>query len=118
MDLLISVASELGFEFHLYIARDELFGSRSLAKKSNFNYQTLSKENSNYENNRERTRGNLDHYYDVNNKEKDYRSEERDINNKKASRQYVWDGIIGDLVSGSADMSFAPLSVSKYILSA
>lgn len=24
-----------------------------------------------------------------------------------------WNGIIGDLVSGSADMSFAPLSVSK-----
>lgn len=24
-----------------------------------------------------------------------------------------WNGIIGDLVTGSADMSFAPLSVSK-----
>lgn len=24
-----------------------------------------------------------------------------------------WNGIMGDLVSGSADMSFAPLSVSK-----
>lgn len=24
-----------------------------------------------------------------------------------------WNGIIGDLVSGTADMSFAPLSVSK-----
>lgn len=24
-----------------------------------------------------------------------------------------WNGIVGDLVAGSADMSFAPLSVSK-----
>lgn len=131
MDLLISVASELGFEFHLYIARDELFGSRSLSKKINFNHQTLSKEYSkhgeqnyeknyekNYENSREKSRGSSsEYYYDANNKEKDYRSDDRDVIGRKNSKYYVWDGIIGDLVSGSADMSFAPLSVSKYILS-
>ena len=124
MDLLISVASELGFEFHLYIARDELFGSRSLSKKFNFNYQTLNKEyfkhgeqnyEKNYENSREKSRGSSsEHYYDANIKERDYGSDERDVNSRKHSKHYVWDGIIGDLVSGSADMSFAPLSVSKY----
>jgi len=28
MDLLENIASELGFEFHLYIVRDELFGTK------------------------------------------------------------------------------------------
>lgn len=37
----------------------------------------------------------------------------RDRLNLKADH---WNGIIRDLVSGSADMSFAPLSVSKWVL--
>lgn len=28
MDLLDSIATELGFEFHLYVVRDQLFGSK------------------------------------------------------------------------------------------
>lgn len=28
MDLLDNIATELGFEFHLYVVRDQLFGSR------------------------------------------------------------------------------------------
>lgn len=28
MDLLDNVATELGFEFHLYVVRDQLFGSK------------------------------------------------------------------------------------------
>lgn len=28
MDLLHNIATELGFEFHLYIVKDELFGSK------------------------------------------------------------------------------------------
>lgn len=28
MDLLDNIATELGFEFHLYIVRDELFGAK------------------------------------------------------------------------------------------
>jgi ionotropic glutamate receptor NMDA 3A len=36
MDLLQTVAKDLGFEFHLYIARDELFGKRTSEYKSNF----------------------------------------------------------------------------------
>lgn len=37
--------------------------------------------------------------------------DEKNLQNKKVINQ--WNGIMGDLVSGSADMSFAALSVSK-----
>lgn len=36
MDLLENVAAELGFEFHLYIVRDELFGSTILSEKQKY----------------------------------------------------------------------------------
>ena len=33
MDLLDNVATELGFEFHLYVVRDQLFGSKQSTVK-------------------------------------------------------------------------------------
>lgn len=35
------------------------------------------------------------------------------LRNGEVVQQTKWNGIIGDLISGSADMSFAALSVSK-----
>lgn len=34
MDILDNIATELGFEFHLYIVQDELFGGRQKLPKS------------------------------------------------------------------------------------
>lgn len=36
MDLLDNVATELGFEFHLYVVRDHLFGARKQRTKTDF----------------------------------------------------------------------------------
>lgn len=36
MDLLENVATELGFEFHLYLVRDELYGAKYAAKNGKF----------------------------------------------------------------------------------
>lgn len=53
MDLLDNIAMELGFEFHLYVVRDQLFGSkqqrdvkdylRNDKKQSNAQQKTFSK---------------------------------------------------------------------------
>ncbi|PSN52890.1 hypothetical protein C0J52_03006 [Blattella germanica] len=66
MDLLENVAQELEFDFHLYIAADGLFGTKTRAAA-----------------------GGIDRHGDK------------------------WNGIVGDLVSGAAHMSFAALSVSS-----
>lgn len=59
MDILDNVATELGFEFHLYIVRDELFGSKSrrfkdwLHNNNDFNHHqagTSISSRKNYEN--------------------------------------------------------------------
>lgn len=36
MDILDNIATELGFEFHLYIVQDELFGGKHKLSKSFF----------------------------------------------------------------------------------
>lgn len=33
MDLLENIATELGFQFHLYLVRDELYGAKHLADR-------------------------------------------------------------------------------------
>ncbi|CRK95065.1 CLUMA_CG008543, isoform A [Clunio marinus] len=101
MDLLDNVASELGFGYIIYIVSDELFGSKQV--KKNFQPEFNRPVDAVQEHLRDRDR-------------------ERDKNiNEKSNRRFnqrfhdqsVWNGIVGDLVVGSADMSFAPLSVSK-----
>lgn len=37
MDLLDNIATELGFEFHLYIVRDQLFGSKQRSRRDFLN---------------------------------------------------------------------------------
>lgn len=110
MDLLENIASELGFEYHLYIVRDELFGTKQMLKR--YDQQTQYQYSDRTENLNE-----------VNKEREKERERERDKErrnksgvfypNRRISDNFVWNGIVGDLVSGTADMSFAPLSVSK-----
>ncbi|XP_055306714.1 glutamate receptor ionotropic, NMDA 3A-like isoform X2 [Sitodiplosis mosellana] len=106
MDLLDNIATELGFEFHLYVVRDQLFGSRQQRDVKDFiksksaqhssNNDGINSSSSSSTSNKPTTSSSLDHDVD-----------------DETSNNDQWNGIIGDLVSGSADMSFAPLSVSK-----
>ncbi|KAJ2947052.1 hypothetical protein O0L34_g16399 [Tuta absoluta] len=107
MDLLENIAQELEFDFHLYIVEDGMFGSR---KKVNpfrrvNEYQSVANEflnsqqgfRSQYRNGRI-IEDYEDGYYLV--------TDDPDEDPEK------WNGIIGDLVSGAAHMSFSALSVS------
>lgn len=121
MDLLEKVASELGFEFHLYIVRDELFGGTrdkygdtmkfgsSFWKDFRF-YDTLDIERK-YHMFKENEHIHDKHYYFEYEKERFLKMEQNKAFERLTTSQ--WNGIIGDLATGAADMSFAPLSVSK-----
>ncbi|XP_049866508.1 uncharacterized protein LOC126367147 isoform X2 [Pectinophora gossypiella] len=107
MDLLENIAQELEFDFHLYIVEDGLYGSRKLVKpfrrlneyQSQANEFLMSQQSyrSQYRNGKP-----LDEEDDEN-----YLFYE-DLNEDPEK----WNGVIGDLVSGAAHMSFAALSVS------
>lgn len=47
MDLLDNIATELSFEFHLYVVRDELFGSRQQRDVKDFIKSKLSQQQPN-----------------------------------------------------------------------
>lgn len=108
MDLLENIAQELEFEFRLYIAADGLFGTplRSKRKTKRDLIRNFSKKQLTY---RYFQDGIYKHFgnqfRDQENSETFY--EEYDKNDVK------WNGIMGDLVSGAAHMSFAALSVSS-----
>lgn len=103
MDLLDNVASELGFGYILYIVSDELFGSKQMKKSVLLNPEVNRPIDAFQEHPWDR-----DHDRDD---ERVYTNNRRF--NRKTHDQSTWNGIVGDLVVGSADMSFAPLSVSK-----
>lgn len=135
MDLLETVAKDLGFEFHLYVVQDELFGGKVANKNFSMENNFGVYQRDEHEFNQQRTVGGR--YYDMSpnirrpfkvfkenddiydkrqylnherrllwNREKHFMSESRAVSAK-------WNGIIGDLIAGVADMSFAPLSISK-----
>jgi hypothetical protein len=110
MDLLENIAAELGFEYHLYIVRDEVFGTKQILKRydqqNQYQYSDR-QENLELARDRERERERESRDRDRRNKSGSY------LSNRRINDNFVWNGIVGDLVSGSADMSFAPLSVSK-----
>ncbi|XP_077293992.1 uncharacterized protein LOC143916663 [Arctopsyche grandis] len=110
MDLLENIAQELEFDFHLYIVSDGLFGTRKMSRKytRNREYSTTFRES--------------------NGGKPDYRQEFRgkfptistknllnDVGEQvsNAEEDMKWNGLVGDLVSGAAHMSFAALSVSS-----
>lgn len=107
MDLLDNIASELGFGYILYLVSDELFGSKELIRRTasgalsrDFNRSSVIAPSTH------------DTF-----EEQMWEREKNERNARKFNKRYheqsQWNGIIGDLVAGSADMSFAPLSVSK-----
>lgn len=104
MDLLDNVASELGFGYILYIVSDELFGSKQVAKKLVVQTPEAARPIDAVQ----------EHLRD---RDREREKEKTDKNHRRFNRKLhdhsSWNGIVGDLVVGSADMSFAPLSVSK-----
>ncbi|XP_055707246.1 uncharacterized protein LOC129804189 isoform X3 [Phlebotomus papatasi] len=150
MDLLENIASELGFEFHLYIVRDDLYGTKlppiqpwgvhkspsnqmtedtknvpvatnhkSTIDRDNSDedFEKMYRLNSDSDNNNIFGRRNQKKFFTTAGQRID--ADEFDPVNIRSHRDRLnlkadhWNGIIRDLVSGSADMSFAPLSVSK-----
>lgn len=117
MDLLQNMAAELGFEYHLYIVSDELFGSKQVLRKN------IQQQQQQQQPQQQQQFGQFypefvrpDHSYEAT-REQDridkIEKDNRPTNRKIYDHQHSWNGIVGDLVAGSADMSFAPLSVSK-----
>ncbi|KAF5281606.1 hypothetical protein FQR65_LT02926 [Abscondita terminalis] len=91
MDLLENIAHELEFDFRLYIVADGLYGTRNLVRKK----RDVGKHFLNYRFKQEIQQG-AQGAHQV--------EDEIDIK---------WNGVVGDLVSGAAHMSFAALSVSS-----
>lgn len=129
MDLLETVAKDLGFDFHLYIVQDELFGgkvaNKNFSAENNFGvYQRDENDHRRYQHSEP---GNIRRRYRIFKTNNDIRDKEQYLSYERrvlASREKhfisesrtisaKWNGIIGDLVAGVADMSFAPLSISK-----
>ncbi|XP_050304727.1 uncharacterized protein LOC126742188 isoform X4 [Anthonomus grandis grandis] len=97
MDLLENIAQELEFDFRLYIVADGLFGSR-IPMGQQTDHQRVKR--------------------DVGKKFLSYRFKgevikSQRIKEEKYGANAKWNGIVGDLVSGAAHMSFAALSVSS-----
>lgn len=150
MDLLDNIASELGFEFHLYIVHDELFGTKHQNLRDRFepdgSYRGDSdvggfvhKYNLNFNNNKNVNKVNntkkskflsnsTRNPYDGKDNWKSHQQQYEQQQHQQKQQQYHqnhkykdssksmsdhWNGIVGDLVTGSADLSFAALSVTK-----
>lgn len=109
MDLLENIAQELEFDFHLYIVEDGLYGSRKLIKPFHriYEYKNVAKDLIAMNNNNYRAQYRNGHSVFENNAEGGY-VYDTDLNEDIEK----WNGIVGDLVSGAAHMSFAALSVA------
>lgn len=123
MDLLDNIASELGFGYILYIVSDELFGSKQIMISSSSTSSTntvmanniINKKSSSIQASHNEFNRSQDPIQEQLRERDKIIDRDRNVRkfNKKHHEQSQWNGIIGDLVAGSADMSFAPLSVSK-----
>lgn len=90
MDLLENVAQELEFDFRLYIVADGLFGSRTVVRTKN--RRDVGKKFLSYRFKDDLTR---------------QVHGEREERSEEGANDVKWNGIVGDLVSGAAHMSFA-----------
>ncbi|XP_035788210.1 uncharacterized protein LOC118464730 isoform X2 [Anopheles albimanus] len=132
MDLLQKLAAEINFDYHLYIVHDGLFGRRVPGSATTSDGQPTiqpplirptppvtveSKSKFDAQSGRSLKRGS---------KLKGTQTVAANASDESVDRypfQYStappartvqqWNGVIGDLISGTADLSFAPLSVSK-----
>ncbi|KAJ3643371.1 hypothetical protein Zmor_026086 [Zophobas morio] len=89
MDLLENVAQELEFDFRLYIVADGFFGSKLVSPR------------------KQRDIGKKYRYKD------EFGMTEERQEETNSNVDVKWNGVVGDLVSGAAHMSFAALSVSS-----
>lgn len=108
MDLLENIAQELEFDFHLYLVEDGLYGSRKLIK----HFQRINEFtgiNEEFLLNHQNYRNQYRNGYNINEGSTISEQDEYDIDDDELTK---WNGIVGDLVSGAAHMSFAALSVS------
>ncbi|XP_045475603.1 uncharacterized protein LOC123681313 isoform X2 [Harmonia axyridis] len=96
MDLLENIAQELEFDFRLYIVADGMFGSQTFVKKKWRKSRDVAKKRAGY------TFRELERITDS-----------YDGDEEEAVLEKKWNGIVGDIVSGAAHMSFAALSVSS-----
>lgn len=115
MDLLENIAQELEFDFHIYIVEDGLYGSRKLVKpyrlKRIHEYKKTTRDNS-------FGRGNHDYRQYFRNGFSINSISDPNLRNDIELLPYdedseKWNGIVGDLVTGAAHMSFSALSVSS-----
>uniref|UniRef100_A0A182Y0Z7 Ionotropic glutamate receptor C-terminal domain-containing protein n=1 Tax=Anopheles stephensi TaxID=30069 RepID=A0A182Y0Z7_ANOST len=125
MDLLQKLATEINFDFHLYIVHDGLFGRRvpppaepsePAPRKPTLPINVESKSKFDAQSGRSLKRGSkLKHSQAGMNATREemppYPFEFSTAPPVRTRQQ--WNGVIGDLISGTADLSFAPLSVSK-----
>ncbi|XP_065092056.1 uncharacterized protein LOC135712892 isoform X3 [Ochlerotatus camptorhynchus] len=122
MDLLQKVALDLGFEFDLYIVQDGLFGRKIIIKddsqttiprKQPAKRVELSKFDA--QSGRSLKRGSkLSQILEISlNPPEVFEKTPLKVERTFKTSKVQWNGIIGELVTGSADISFAPISVSR-----
>lgn len=99
MDLLENIARELQFDFRLYIVADGLFGTR-VSDSHGRPKRDVGKAYLNY-------RFKQDGIF------KTHQNGAPEVYEEDSDEDVKWNGIVGDLASGAAHMSFAALSVSS-----
>lgn len=111
MDLLENIAQELEFDFHLYLVEDGLYGSRQHVKPFYEMHEYISVEDEILppQENPQSYRSQYRNTYKVVDRDGSQSSSYAELDDD----QLKWNGIVGDLVSGAAHMSFAALSVSS-----
>lgn len=102
MDLLENVAHELQFDFRLYIVADGLFGTKIGSEGRRKTKRDVGKAYLNYRFKQDGI------FKDGKDDGTTAESDQDDLDD-----EFKWNGIVGDLVSGTAHMSFAALSVSS-----
>ncbi|XP_050073033.1 uncharacterized protein LOC126561131 [Anopheles maculipalpis] len=125
MDLLQKLATEINFDFHLYIVHDGLFGRRvppppepsePSPRKPTLPTNVESKSKFDAQSGRSLKRGSKLKLSQagVNATREELPPYPFEYSTAPPVRtRQQWNGVIGDLISGTADLSFAPLSVSK-----
>uniref|UniRef100_A0A1S4GQ96 Ionotropic receptor NMDAR3 n=1 Tax=Anopheles gambiae TaxID=7165 RepID=A0A1S4GQ96_ANOGA len=128
MDLLQKLATEINFDFHLYIVHDGLFGRRvppppepteppTNVRKPAVATHVESQSKFDAQSGRSLKRGSK-----LKLSQAGINATARDEGPQypfevpaapPVRTRQLWNGVIGDLISGTADLSFAPLSVSK-----
>lgn len=109
MDLLENISQELEFDFHLYLVEDGLYGSRKHVKPFQGMHEYKSVETEFFTETQQSFRAQYRNGYKSVEPDGSQSIDYADLDDDNMK----WNGIVGDLVSGAAHMSFAALSVSS-----